>query len=146
MSGTDDGARTGFNPPRQRRSVASPSGRPHGVAVLSVLWALSALLNFLSGSLAALFPEAFSLALGPVGEAIARLSGGIILLAVIQVATGVGLWLVKPWARTAAIAFALAGLVNFPVGTVMGFVLLTYLFTPQVRWAFKEGHAASRAA
>lgn len=133
----DEPAGSPSSPGSLQGAMRARKARPRGVTALSLLWWLSALLNFVSGYLAAAFPERFALALGPVGDALARLSGGIILLAVIQVATGIGLWLTRPWARTVAIAFALAGLANFPVGTGMGVLLLAYLFRPLVREAFE---------
>lgn len=124
------------------------SVRPRGVTVLSVVWLLAALANLASGSLGALLPSSALLDLGPVGTLMKRLAGGLLILALVQIVTGVGLWFLRPWARPFAIAFALAGLVNFPIGTLLGLVALTYLFRPTIRDAFAggEGEPAAEGA
>jgi hypothetical protein len=65
----------------------------------------------------------------------------IVILLAIAVGYGVvgwGLWTLKPWARLGAIVLAVLGLLNVPLGTIIGVVTLWYLFQPEGRAAFGE--------
>jgi len=66
--------------------------------------------------------------------------GGIATLfwAALNAAVGWGLWRMQPWARWAAIVLAALGLLSVPIGTVIGALILWYLFQPEARRAFGE--------
>lgn len=51
---------------------------------------------------------------------------------------GYGLWTVRQWARVAAMALALLGLLAFPVGTVVGALILWRLMDPGVAAHFES--------
>ena len=58
-------------------------------------------------------------------------------LAVLFLATGIGLWRRMEWARWAAIVLAILGLLNFPVGTVIGLAILWFLLREDVVAVFR---------
>lgn len=60
------------------------------------------------------------------------LSGGL------AIATGVGLLQMKNWARWLAIIQALLALLNFPIGTIIGGLIIAYLFSDSTREAFEN--------
>jgi uncharacterized membrane protein (DUF2068 family) len=71
---------------------------------------------------AALIPMA---ALGFVGVV-------VLLLCLLHLVVGYGLWKVRPWARTAALALAIVSLFGFPIFTVTGGLTLWYLLKPEI--------------
>ena len=64
--------------------------------------------------------------------------GGVIALivAVLYIITGWGLWTMKSWARIVAIILAIISLLSFPIGTIIGIVILWYLFKPEIKEVF----------
>ena len=50
------------------------------------------------------------------------------VLAVPYIATGWGLWQLKPWARIVGIVIGALGLISFPLGTLIGIYALVILF------------------
>lgn len=63
----------------------------------------------------------------------------ICLWAAAHVAVGWGIWTLRPWGRWGAIVLAALELWKVPVGTVIGTLILWYLFTPEGRAAFGAG-------
>jgi len=63
-------------------------------------------------------------------------SGVFVLLAVANVAVGWGLWKLRPWARTGALALAVLRLLNFPLGTLIGALIIWYLLREDVKAEF----------
>jgi hypothetical protein len=59
-------------------------------------------------------------------------------LALLYVITGVALWRRKEWARWATIVLAVLGLFNFPIGTVIGGLILWFLLREDVVAAFRH--------
>lgn len=127
--------------PRCGTSVAGSFGppsmkRPGIITVLAVL-------NFI----AALFGLAILvLALASDGKSespmVDVMAGGFFaVLTAISVATGVGLWNLKPWGRVAQIALSCLGLLAFPVGTLVSGLILWYLFTPPAKVLFSGKRA-----
>jgi general secretion pathway protein G len=49
-----------------------------------------------------------------------------------------GLWTLRPFGRTLQIAFSVAGLLFFPVGTLISILVLVYMFNPGVRLLFSH--------
>jgi uncharacterized membrane protein YqjE len=60
----------------------------------------------------------------------------LLLLSLVNLAVGYGLWVVQPWGRTAAIVLAVMGLIFFPIGTIAGAFVLWYLLKPEVAARF----------
>ena len=58
-------------------------------------------------------------------------------LGVVSLVVGFGLLKLRPWARWAAVVLAVLGLSRFPVGTVIGVLILIYLLGDEGRQAFE---------
>ena len=67
------------------------------------------------------------------------IGAGIIalLFALLYIITGWGLWTLKSWARIVAMILAVISLLSFPIGTIIGIVVLWYLFKPEIKAAFQ---------
>ncbi len=78
-------------------------------------------------------PEAL-VAIVVTGAMLCVLLGG---LAVLYLLSGIGLWRRKEWARWVAIVLAILGLPGFPVGTVIGVLVLWFLLRNDVQAAFR---------
>lgn len=52
-------------------------------------------------------------------------------------AVGYGLWQVRPWARVTAIVLALLSLLAFPIGTLLGALILWYLLQADIAARFE---------
>lgn len=66
----------------------------------------------------------------------ALVSSGL-LYGIVALATGWGMLNYHAWARWIAIALAALGMINFPIGTVIGAVMIWYLFQRKVSILFK---------
>ena len=55
----------------------------------------------------------------------------------LAVAAGVGVLMVKRWGRIVAIIHAALSLLNMPIGTVIGALILVYMLKPQTKEYFK---------
>jgi hypothetical protein len=62
----------------------------------------------------------------------------IFVLALLYIITGWGLWTLKSWARIVALILAVISLLSFPIGTIIGIVVLWYLFKPEIKKAFQQ--------
>ncbi len=60
-----------------------------------------------------------------------------LLLSLLYLAIGYGLWTLKQWARTAAMALGIVSLFGVPIGTVTGGLTLWYLMQPAVAARFE---------
>ena len=68
---------------------------------------------------------------------IGLLGGGIfLLLAAANFAAGWGLWQRREWGRLTAIVLSVIRLINFPVGTIIGGLIIWFLIQPQARAEF----------
>jgi len=101
---------------------------------------------FLVGSLILLIPTAI---LGIVGlaEDADALFGMVavgfvavlaLVLCLLYLAVGYGLWTLRAWARIAAIALALISLVGIPIGTIAGTITLWHLLRAEVAFKFEQ--------
>jgi len=101
---------------------------------------------FLVGSLILLIPTAI---LGIVGlaEDADALFGMVavgfvavlaLVLCLLYLAVGYGLWTLRAWARIAAIALALISLVGIPIGTIAGAITLWHLLRAEVAFKFEQ--------
>jgi hypothetical protein len=61
----------------------------------------------------------------------------LIIIGIIDIIIGWGLWTLQPWARIAGIILAILSLLNFPIGTIFGIIILWYLFKPEIKEAFQ---------
>jgi len=61
-----------------------------------------------------------------------------LIFSILYIITGLGLWTLKPWARVIAIALAIISLLSFPIGTIIGIIVLWYLFKPEIKEAFEK--------
>jgi hypothetical protein len=115
--------------------------RPSGVAILSILYFLSALLTIIGGALAYGILSIF----GPIGIALGTVVGGVlIVIGLVQMVVVWGLWTGRGWARLLAILFTILGLIPDLIGSltlnplsivgfIIGVIILWYLFQPQAR-------------
>ena len=60
----------------------------------------------------------------------------LLLCMALNIAVGWGLLALKNWARWTAIVLAALGLVNVPLGTIIGALIIWYLLTPEAKEAF----------
>ncbi len=105
--------------------------RPAGVTVLAILYFLQGFLAILAGAIFASF-EVFGL------FGFALVCGSVlIIIGIIDFIIGWGLWSLQSWARIVAIIFAVIGLLNFPIGTIISIIVLWYLFKPEIKAAFE---------
>ena len=123
-------------------------GRPDGITLLSALFWVLAILAIISG----LFMIGAKDALIEIIEEDSGTSQSVIdfidsifigvgvimfILAIIYIVVGWGLWTLKSWARLAAIILAIISLISFPIGTILGIIILWYLFKPEIKAAFQ---------
>ena len=62
-----------------------------------------------------------------------------LVLCLLYLAVGYGLWTLKSWARVAALALAVVSLFGVPIGTITGGLTLWYLMQPEVAAKFEQG-------
>lgn len=63
---------------------------------------------------------------------LAILAGVCMILCLLMVVVGYGLWTQRQWGRAAALALAFVSLIAFPIGTVIGALTLWYLLKPEI--------------
>jgi len=66
----------------------------------------------------------------------------LVLLCLIglSLAGGIGILKAKSWGRIISVINAILGLLNIPIGTVIGILVLIYLMKPEVREYFEGSH------
>ncbi len=132
-------------PPTARRPPTVPRPSAHGgggaftrpgvvtlLAVLDIIGGVigigfALLLGF--GSMGASQPAE----LGWMFTAFAAVYG---VLGVLQLAAGIGLLGLKPWARILQIVLASVALLGIPCGTIIGILILVYMLKPEVKLLF----------
>lgn len=71
------------------------------------------------------------------GSSIMAMIGAVYgILGLLQIATGVGLLGLKPWARGLQIGIAIIGLLGIPCGTIISIFILIYMLKPEVKLLF----------
>ncbi len=113
--------------------------RPSGVTILSILYALEGIAWLAGGAIAAWALAAFA-GFG-LGGIFAICFGVGVIIALICFVIAWGLWTMQGWARWVAIIFAVFSLISVPIGTIIGIIILLYLFQPEVKAAFGEAPA-----
>jgi hypothetical protein len=105
----------------------------------------SAILYFIGIIAIAVFalPDALGYKWGPAdGGAIFGLSVGMLVLlcfAALCFASGIGILMAKSWGRMLTFVVAILGLFWFPVGTVIGILIIIYLARPEIKEYFEGG-------
>jgi hypothetical protein len=97
--------------------------RPDGVSVIAIYYVFFAVMNLI-GSCAILL---FGIGIGFLFVAAGALLG---------LAAGLGLLRLKNWARILAIVLAIFSLLAFPIGTIIGGLIIWYLIKPEVKEVF----------
>ncbi|MCD6171160.1 MAG: hypothetical protein J7J36_01905 [Thermoplasmata archaeon] len=110
--------------------------KPTGIVVLSVLYIIEGLIGIAMG--AVMWGGSSALGFGLAKSLGAAIGAVVIIIGLIDFLIGYGLWTLKPWARMAAIIFAIIGLINFPIGTIISIIVLWYLFKPEIKEAFAK--------
>ena len=65
-------------------------------------------------------------------------AGIFFLLAAANFAAGWGLWQRREWGRITALVLAAIRLLNFPIGTIIGGLIIYFLVQPNVRAEFQQ--------
>lgn len=120
-------------------AIESWNKRTDGITLISIYhFALAGF--FMLGSLALAIPTVImgivvvaedSAALIPMA-ALGFVGVVVLLLCLLHLVVGYGLWKVRAWARTAAQALAIVSLFGFPIFTIIGGLTLWYLVKPEV--------------
>ena len=127
----------------------SVNTRPEGITLLAALFWILAILALVAGLFMVGAKDAIIEIMEDepdVTEGIIDLVDSILLgtgiiafvLAILYIITGWGLWTLKSWARIVAIILAVISLLSFPIGTIIGIVILWYLFKPEIKTAFHQ--------
>ena len=118
--------------------------RPDGVTAIAVWFFVDALFVLMIACtlIAVPFSGVFSEIGDPIGEfwVTFALTCGVVymlLMAIAALLAGWGLLRMKGWARWLAFILAIFGLLAFPVGTVIGALIIWYLLKDEVREAFE---------
>ena len=118
--------------------------RPDGVTVIAIYEFLSAIPGLIGICAILVFavPGALTGTEGIAGATVGLFVLLIVVLligagALISVIAGWGLLGMKGWARWLAIVLAALGLLAFPIGTVIGALIIWYLLKDEVRQAFE---------
>jgi hypothetical protein len=118
--------------------------RPDGITIISIYHFVVAGLFVLGACFMVAVP--FLVAAAPDAQdavPIVAIVTVVVLLVMLVFAAGYavigwGLWTLKHWARMGAIVLAGLSLLSVPIGTIIGVLILWYLFQPEARAAFGE--------
>jgi len=112
--------------------------------LLVAIWAfLSAFLYLIGIAAISIFalPEALGFGWGPANAGgIFGMSIGILFLLCcvgLSLASGIGILKAKSWGRIVSIVVAVLSLFWFPIGTVIGVLVIIYLARPEIREYFE---------
>jgi hypothetical protein len=129
--------------PRAQPQATHPK-RPEGIVLLAIYHFLVAIPGIIIGILILIIPvPAVAMSVNDVVGLTAALTGlalAILLtggLGIVYLIAGIGLLYMKNWARWLAIALAVLSLLFIPIGTVLGAIVLVYLFNEPVRQLFE---------
>ncbi len=118
---------------------AAPRERPTGITILAALYIIEGLLILaaplmLTAMLAPLMGTSGSSGAGALMTICWVVFG---LIALIYFLIAYGLLKGQGWARIVAIIFAIIGLLDIPIGTIISIIILWYLFKPEVKAWFQ---------
>lgn len=109
--------------------------RPAGITLLAILTFVGGAFSVIGG-----ISLIFLIAFDPTSALLwSGLGAFTLLLGILYLFIGWGLWSMRPWARTAGIVIAIISLFAFPIGTIFGIIVLWYLFRPEIKAAFGAG-------
>ena len=117
--------------------------RPDGVTAIAVYYFLVAVFNLLGACAIIAFPMAAIIQENSGSDLyfpLVSLSFGLVatlVLAVLTIVAGWGLLRMASWARWLAIALAIISLLFFPIGTIIGAIIIWYLLKSNIREAFE---------
>ena len=123
--------------------------RPDGVTVIAIWYffvavmSLLGLCTFVSLPLFGILSELDDAGLFGISAVIGTLGCFFLLQGILAAVTGYGLLKVQNWGRYLAIFLAVFTLFAFPVGTIIGAVILWYLFQSEVKRVFELGPEAA---
>jgi uncharacterized Tic20 family protein len=123
--------------------------RPDGVTAIAVWYFVDAFLMLMGACTLLAIPASgvFADIGDPIGEfwAVFGLTCGVIFILISGIAlvlAGWGLLRMKQWARWLAFVLAIISLFAFPIGTVIGALIIWYLLKDDVREAFEMAGSA----
>lgn len=133
-------------------SVTPSRSRPDGVTLAAIWFILGAILPFL-GALAIMifaYPAVLTDTTSGIDRylAVAGVSFGLLVVLAIlaaNIAAAVGLLRLRPWGRMLAIVLAALGLIWFPIGTIVGALIIWYLLSEEAQQAFGAAPPAAPA-
>jgi type II secretory pathway pseudopilin PulG len=134
---------SGSFPPRRPPATARPGARPASAAssfnrptVVTIL----GVLNIIGGAFAlaggAFFAFVGLWEPGQGGGIMAAIGAVYAVIGLVQVAVGIGLLRLRPWARAVQIGLAVIGLLGIPCGTIISILILVYMLKPEVKLLF----------
>ncbi|KAA0009146.1 MAG: hypothetical protein FE036_01105 [Thermoplasmata archaeon] len=113
--------------------------KPGGIVVLAVLYIIEGLFGIAYGAMMIGGGGMLGFTgLGIAGSLLIGMGAIVLIIGLIDFAVAYGLWNLQSWARTAAIIFAIIGLLGFPIGTIISIIILWYLFKPEIKEAFGQ--------
>ena len=128
--------------------------RSDGVAIIAIYQFIVGFMSFfgicgllsipliVGASTAAARAEGGALATAIVSTVMIFVAGLLLLVAAANVIIGWGLWKQREWGRIGALVLAVLGLLKFPIGTVIGALIIWYLLREDVRREFQFQPAA----
>ena len=135
------------NPPPAPAPVPppAPKERPMGVTILAVLYGIEGLYCIFA---AHLVDSVFGFITGTidgmplVGDIVETVNLCImvvlIIIAIFYFLVALGMLKGQNWARRIGIIFAIIGLLNIPIGTIISIIILIYLFKPEIKEYFQK--------
>ena len=108
--------------------------KPTGVLICTILFAIGGILYVLGG-LVMLMMGGVMLGIEDVGSDEAAFIAGffgviaiiVLLIGLVELAVAWGIWTLQNWARIGGIIMAVISLIGFPVGTIIGIIILYFL-------------------
>jgi hypothetical protein len=97
-------------------------------------------------STAAARAEGGALATAIVSTVMIFFAGVLLLVAAGNIIIGWGLWKQREWGRIGALVLAVLRLFSFPIGTIIGALIIWYLFREDVSQEFQPEPAAPESA
>jgi hypothetical protein len=129
--------------PQAEKPTSHPE-RPEGIVLLAIYHFLVAVPGIIIGVLILIIPvPAVAVSVNDVVGLTAALAGlalAILLtggLGLVYLIAGIGLLYMQNWARWLAIALAVLSLLVIPIGTIIGAIVLVYLFNEPVKRLFE---------
>jgi len=107
-------------------------GQPAALSIVAVLYSLWSVLTVVTGGFMVLSDTYFGLS-GPI---VAGIGSMVFFVGLFGLIIAWSLWNRVAWAHWIAVLCVAVGLMGFPLGTILSFILLWYLFKPDIKQAF----------